>query len=373
MHRDTRTPLTAAAGFSLIELLIAMGLLTVIMGVTLSGLAGVVKGNEVVLTISQMNNALRAGTDLMIRDLLQAGSGLPTSHTVAIPSGNGAQRVNLPGPPGSAFQTAATDLVLPAVIPGDGAGPTINGVATDVLTVLMADNSFMEINLTGVADSSVVVAAGPDLANGADRVMPGQLMLISKGSFNTLVQVTAVDNAARRLTFADNDSLKLNQSQAENGTLKALNAEDPVDDAATNGVNEAAAASRISRMRMITYYIDSVTDPNHPRLVRRVNNGDATTFSNTLGTAVALDIFNLQFTFDINNGAGNPGGVSMTAADMAGGGACGATACGATQIRKVNLSATARADQETGSMRYLTSTLVSQVSLRAMAFVDRYR
>ena len=129
---------------------------------------------------------------------------------------------------------------------------------------------------------------------------------------------------------------------------------------------------------MITYYLDNVADPLHPRLVRRVNNGsnpgDEITFDNTLGTAVAVDAFNLQFTYDINNGAGNPGGVQMIAADLGAGGACAPIACGPTQIRKVNLTLTTRApNQVSGSATFLNNTLESQVSLRAMAFIDRYR
>ncbi len=89
---------------------------------------------------------------------------------------------------------------------------------------------------------------------------------------------------------------------------------------------------------------------------------------------MAVDAFNLQLTYDINNGSGNPGGVEMTAADQAPGGACGATACGPTQIRKVNLRLTTRApNRVSGAAAFLNNTLESQVSLRAMAFVDRYR
>ena len=66
---------------------------------------------------------------------------------------------------------------------------------------------------------------------------------------------------------------------------------------------------------MITYYLDATIDPQHPRLVRRINNGHPTTFDNTLGTAVAMDIENLQLSYDISNGTNNPGNVKMTAAD----------------------------------------------------------
>jgi type II secretory pathway pseudopilin PulG len=361
MRPASRPGLAAAAGYSLIELIVAMGIFTVIMGVTLTGLANVIQGNEVVMSVAQINNTARAGMDLMVRDMLQVGSGLPASHAVSIPNGGGSQRVRLPGPPGTNFQTDATDVVLPAIIPRAGAGPVIDGVATDVVTMLMADNAFLDVALSAVAASQVTVAAGPDIENGPDRVTVGQLMLISKGSFNTLVQVTDVNYNTRVLRFQDNDSLRLNQSGAANGNLPALNAQAPVN---------SAASTRISRLRMITYYMDN-TDVNHPRLVRRVNNGSASTFDNTLGTAVAIDSFDLQFTYDISNGVNNPGGVEMTASDLGTGGACAPDACGETQIRKVNIRLQSRAT--TRNQRFLNNVLESQVSLRAMAFVDRYR
>ena len=365
MRPNPRPGLSSTAGFSLIEMTVAMGLLTVIMGATLGGLSSVMKGNEIVMAIATMNNSVRAGMDLILRDLLQVGSGLPASHTVTIPSGNNALQVRIPGPPGTTFLTAVGDTSLPAVMPFAQLGPTINGVPTDALSVLMADNAFFDIGLTAVAGSSVVVAAGPVLDAGPDRVTPGQLMLISKGSINALVQVTAVDVPGRRLTFADGDSMRLNQSDAETGTLPALNAADPVD---------APASTRISRLRMITYYLDATTEPARPRLVRRVNNGHETSFDNTLGTAVAIDVRNLQFAYDISNGAGNPGNVEMVTGDMVAGGACGAAACARTQIRKVNVTLMSRSPQQLAARTsFLSNTLESQVSLRAMAFVDRYR
>lgn len=374
MTSITRSHLAAPAGYSLVELIVSMGLLTVIMGVTMGGLASIMKGNEVVMTIATMNNSVRAGLDLMVRDLLQVGSGLPASHAVSIPNGDNSERVLIPGPPGTSFTTSDTDTTLPAVIPLAGVGPTINGVATDVLCVLMADNAFLNIALTSLTDTTVTVAAGPDLSSGPDRVTPGQLMSIAKGSVNTLVQVTEVDVPNRILTFGAGDSLNLNQTLAEAGTLTALNLEEPAN--ATEPAN-AALATNISRIRMITYYIDATTIPDHPRLVRRINNGDAEEFDNAEeGTAVASDVVDLQFTFDISNGSGNPGAVAMTAADMTAGvgSRCNPDACGRTQIRKVNVALTSRApDQIAARTHNISNTLESQVSLRAMAFVDRYR
>ncbi len=367
MRPATRPDIADAGGFSLTEVIVAMGILTIVMGATLAGLADISKGNELVMSISAMNSALRAGTDLMIRDLLQAGSGLPSSHTVSIPSGSGSVRVRIPGPPGTAFTTDAADDVLPAVIPLDGAGPTINGVATDVLAVLMSDNAFVDMAVSAVGNSHVIMPAGINIGSGANLVSPGDLMIIKKLSYTTLVQVTTIDAGSRRINFANNDSLRLNQPAAANGNLAALIAEEPTGAA-------GVSSTLISRLRLITYYLDNTTEPAHPRLVRRVNNGDAMTFNNALlGTAVAIDTFDLQFTYDISNGTNNPGGVSMTAADVNGTGACAPDPCAATQIRKVNMRLTTRApNQVSGATKLLSNTLESQVSLRAMAFVDRY-
>ena len=83
--------------------------------------------------------------------------------------------------------------------------------------------------------------------------------------------------------------------------------------------------------------------------MRRINNGGAartcaTTYNNTAGTAVAFDVENLQISYDLVDGVGNPSGVKMNAADLAGttGGACGPAKCSPNQIRKINVTITGR-------------------------------
>ena len=135
---------------------------------------------------------------------------------------------------------------------------------------------------------------------------------------------------------------------------------------------------------MISYYLDNTTTPGRPRLVRRINNGHETipgagapAFDNTLGTAVALDIENLRFTYDLTDGATNPGGVRFIAADLTTGGACAPGACFLTQIRKVNVLLTARSENAknpaNAQSRAYRNTLNSQVALRGMALVNEYQ
>ncbi len=133
MRRATRPGFAATAGYSLVELLVSMGMFTVIMGVTLSGLANVMKGNDIVMTISAINNSVRGGLDLMVRDLLQVGSGLPSSHSREHPEW---RRIDAGAPAGpSGLGRISNRGRRPGVAGGDaraGAGPDINGVDTDV-------------------------------------------------------------------------------------------------------------------------------------------------------------------------------------------------------------------------------------------------
>ncbi len=363
-------PRRSESGYSLVELIVAMAIFTAIMGATMAGLANANRANHVVIGMASMNSGLRAGMDLMVRDLLQVGSGLPPNHVIEIPSGTGATPIRLPGPPGSNFALEVGRPDIPAVIPFPGGGPAIvpagsgsEGVPTDVLIVLMADNAFLDVPLTAITPTTIDVAPGPVLDSGPDRVAPGQLMMVTKNSVSTLVQVTAVDVDARRLTFAADDSLNLNQPAAEFGTLAAVNAADPPN---------TPALTRVSRIRMISYYLDAATDPMRPRLVRRVNNGSAEDFNNdTLGTAVALDVENLQFTYDIVDGETNPANVRMTAQDRDGTGRCNPNACDEAQIRKVNIVLSGRTQQRDPNA--VRNMLTSQVSFRGMSFVNEYK
>ena len=293
------------AGYSLIEMMVAMGVTTVVMGATMTGLSDVSKGSEMVVNVTEMNKALRTGMDLIERDMLQVGSGLPPGHTINVPSGAGSTPIKMPGPPGTAFTSVVGDPDISAVEPKPGLGPVINGVATDVLTVLMADNAFLDVPVTAATATTVDVSlinGLPNLASGADKVSAGQLMMVWKGTATTLLEVTSVDTSSRRLTFSINDSLNLNQSGAAAGNLAFVNAQAPALTSVTS--------TYITRIRMITYYLDATIDPAHPRLVRRINNGSPTVFDNTSGTAVAMDIENLTFRFDLNDGNLNPASVA---------------------------------------------------------------
>jgi hypothetical protein len=124
----------------------------------------------------------------------------------------------------------------------------------------------------------------------------------------------------------------------------------------------------------VSYYLDVQTEPGRPRLVRRLNNGHPTEFDNSLGTAVAFDIEGLQITYDLVDGVNNPANVRMNDDDLSGAGACSPDPCSPNQIRKINIMLLGRSRAPLQSTRqYFRTRLITQVSLRSLALVDRYR
>ncbi len=165
-------------------------------------------------------------------------------------------------------------------------------------------------NIAGNADD-INIATGPD------RVLPGQLIMLEKGSYTVLLQVTSVDTSAGRIAFAAGDSLNLNVHTAASGSVagtNGLNNWAPAPDLVpeTTPVARTTLHTTATRVRMITYYIDA-TDPVHPKLVRRLNNGHETSFNNNSGSVVAFDVENLKISFDMADGKTNPAGVTFVA------------------------------------------------------------
>ena len=373
-------------GFTLVELLVSITITTLILGATMAALTDATKANDTAIQMTGLNNTLRTAMDLMVRDFMQVGQGLPAGRVVGIPNGGGAEAIQLPGPPGTDYTLDGATFCPPdpddpnpdyaceqisAVIPGPGLGPQLseNGAPTDMVWVLSADSAFERVRLSRFSPTGrfIEVSAAVNITDGgADDVHPGDLLMLTKGSASVLLQVTEV--IGQQIKFANGDSMRMNQSASYNGTMHSMSDYAPPDDDANGNIYTEA-----TRIRMTSYYLDAATNPRRPRLVRRMNNGDPFVFDNTLGTIVAFDVENLQITYDIADGVTNPANVRMTEADMNGSGACAPRACSPNQIRKVNLLLSGRSERPARiSGQFFHNTLTTQVSLRSLAFVDRY-
>ena len=332
------------AGFTLAETLVAMTLALFVIGGSLTALTGTARIADTARLMSDTNQSLEVGMSLMVRDFIQGGEAVPRGG-IPIPSGAGATAIRRPGPPGSALTFSAAWTTLPAVIPGGTLGPVMLGVTTDIVTVVYADPTLAlnQFPLAAIAadGSSMTVGAGTPIT-GVGGIQVGDLIMFSNAQGNALQMVTRT-NGTQTVFFDANDSLNLNQRTAPQGTI--LNLE-------TGAVFPPTTATR---MLMVSYYLDVVTDPTLPRLTRQINNNAP--------LAIALGIENVQFSFDLVDGVTNPANVKIIPA-----------ANSPNQIRKANLFLSARSiNVDLQTNQYFRNSTATDVGFRSLSFVNQYQ
>src|SRR5580658_3583180 len=117
-------------GFSLIELLVAMAILLIVVSVATTAIIQAQHVSEAVALEANVQENLRAGMHFLVRDLTQAGEGIPAAG-ISIPNtAAGVSNIVRPGTPAaSIFENAAvpatTYTVLPPVIPGFQLGSVV--------------------------------------------------------------------------------------------------------------------------------------------------------------------------------------------------------------------------------------------------------
>lgn len=339
----------SAQGFSLIELLIASTITLLVLGATLDSFRHAMAVNDVATLIGDSSQSLRAGGALMMRELMQAGRGIPTGG-IPIPNGAGVTAIKRPSPPGMAytFGDPGTTTLLTPLAPGPALGPTVLGVATDMITVLMVDSSLpldqFPLDAVAASGSNVTVNAGTVLNDPVTAVVPGDLILFTNAQGNALQVVSSV--SGNQINFDPGDWFNLNQPGAPNGTILKLQS--------APGVFPPTSAVRVL---MITYYVDSTTTPEAPRLVRQVNH------YTPLGQAMAGTVETLTLTYDLYDGASNPTNVPAPVPPNT-----------PQQIREINLIVGVRSDLPSTQLhRYVRTQINTAISPRNLSFIDRYR
>jgi prepilin-type N-terminal cleavage/methylation domain-containing protein len=362
------------SGFTLVEFLVAAAISLVLIAAAVGVFKDAARSNEVVTLTSDLNDNLRASMDLISRDLLFAGTGVPPSG-ISIPSGVGIT-INRP----NLTPTTFSGTVLPAVSLGTNLGPTVSiqdtlsssgpGTPTDILTLLYEDNTWSAgesmdvapINRTAIGttpacngtisskgDSVKFDATCNDLTKARVPLQPGDLILFTNPAGATAIQtVTAV--SGQQLSFAKDTSIDkfgFNQTGASQGTIMQL--QNPP------GTWPPITATRIF---MVTYYVDNVADAVRPRLMRQSNFNNAQPVGDVLEALTARYNFvdgNTPPTFYSNQSTIPPG-------------------LSANNIRSVNIFLGARSNRPyTKTGKYLRNNMTTQVSLRSLSYFNKYQ
>lgn len=328
-------------GFSLVEAMIALAICVVLLAGILASLNRSAEMNAKTAEMADLEQNLRAGLNYLVEDFISAGWGIPVGG-IPIPSGAGVDLVVRPGPPDSAYTFASE--TISAVNPGPTLGPAINGRATDIVNILYADSSLplnaYQLTAVGANGSSATVDARTPI-NGDNPIRVGDLIYLSNALGATLQYVTGV--IGQTISFGTSDPMNLNQPGFP-GSVTQIRGDD--------GNFPPTSATRVY---LITYYLDASVDPQIPRLVRRVNANP--------GRVVALVLEDLQMSYDLVDGAANPTGIKIPVSPN-----------GPAQIRKANLTVSGRTSSlMEESESYLRRSLTTQVSLRSLSYIDRYR
>ena len=381
-------------GFSLIELLVAMAILLVVVSVATTAIIQAQHVSEAVALEANVQENLRAGMHFIVRDLTQAGEGIPAAGISVPNTAAGVSYIVRPGTPAaSIFKSqsvpAVTYTSLPPVIPGSQLGSVVTtqnasskailtgGFNTDIITILYEDNTV--VSSVGGAAAPLLTATpvnqpvGPPICNGTitangssltmdpncftlpggpTPIAVGNLILFHNINGTALEYVTSI--AGNTINFAAGDPANLNQTGLPNGTVSNLSV--------------AATPTTISRVYMVTYYLDVVTNPAKPQLVRQVNYpnypaGNPANPPQQIGEVIE----NLGFSYDIVN-TQDPAGTYPN-----GPGAAPTALAPDTPFafRAVNVYLGGRSEYPwtwTNPPQFFRNSLTTQVSIRSLSF-----
>jgi type II secretory pathway pseudopilin PulG len=344
-------------GFTLAELLVTTCITLLVMAGAMKGFKDALDINQAGSFVADSTQNLRAATNLMVRDLMQAGRGIPTGG-LPIPSGAGSIPILRPGPVGSAYTFDNVNFTtLPAVVTGAGLGPVIDNQSTDIVTLLMVDPTLAPLILNAtpaVAGQPTLAAGGGSINAGTSPtwitdpttgVKVGDLIMFTNALGNAVQMVTNINGTIAQ--FANGDAMQLNQPGVGQGSITQI-------------VPAPIPQTTAQRVLLVTYFVDNVSTPGAPRLARRINAGPS--------QALAGVVEDLDLSFDLVDGVVNP--ITQKVVPVTIGGVLYTP----NQIRKANLHLGVRSEQISVKQGdYTRSHLNTIVSLRSLAYVDRYK
>ena len=342
-------------GYSLVELIIAMALATLVLTAAMLMLTKAMDATAMVTQRAEMQQNARTAITFLSRDLSLAGTGFPQGG-IQLPTGAGSTppRFACSGVQGCYF---GNDLYpnnyMYAIVPGPGNGPTLLGIPTCVVTLVYLDttlplNTFplAAINANG---NQITFAAGynPPINDPVVGLQVGDILYLQNANGTAAAEITGI--GGNIITLSNLDPNNINQTAAAAGNVKSL--ANPSPPAAAPGVYPQTSAYRLN---VITYFIQ-VAANGTPRLMRQVNAQNA--------VPIADNIENLQVSFDTFDDATGAATANRPDANNK-----------PNQIREANITVTARTSGQIKQIRdFQRLTLGTSVVPRNMSFKDRYQ
>jgi hypothetical protein len=365
----------------LVELVVAMAVGLVIMGGATALFKSATDATMLVTQQAEMQQNVRAGLNMIARDVSMAGSGLP-SGGLSLPYGTGASASHYGCdqtatcyltsnnyPTGTIGGSAVTNYMY-GLIPGPATGmkagswtPTVpvTGSIPDRVTTVYVDYSFplnqYTVTFNNALGSSIKLMppatppAGFPAIISPTGINVGDLILLTSVRGSVVGEVTDLSPAAgggTNITFANTDPLNVNQSGAASANIAYLAAGAPPPTVA-------------NRLWAISYYLEvpAAGTLQTPRLMRQVNG--------LKPQPVADNIIGLKITYDAFDDT-NSGGPTPTCAALSDPIAAGYSP---NSIHKVNIQVMGQGIASRAN-KSQSMALVTSVSTRSLSFKSRY-
>ena len=363
------------SGFSLVELLVAIALGVLVVGAAIMIFSSAMQNSFLVTQRATMQQNARSAMNTMMHDLSIAGTGIPQGG-IQLPTGAGSSLSKYGCYTSTCYIVNNTfpNNHLYSVLPNDSGGP-VTVEQTDALTVVFTDSSLpinactvSSINATGTSVTLGGCATAPPVGTPAYNdpavgITVGDLIMLSNNNGTALGEVTNVAGGGV-LTFANADSLNINQSGAASGNIAGL---------ANPGGGGVYPPTTAVRILLVTYYINILPGPDGTKPTSGMDADDVPVLMKQISghatLPVADSVEDLQVTYDLYDD-----GTGVAAANVPNVNYAATPPQSPNQIRDINVQLTSRtqgrATLSGNTMQRLT--LSSSISPRNLSFKNRY-
>jgi type II secretory pathway pseudopilin PulG len=282
------------AGYSLLELLVSLGVMMVITGAVFALMGGSIRFANSAFHLTEAEQSLRAAHELINRDLTSAGDGLKSIGTMTVPlsfATNYLTRTTVvdttADPNHHQLGLVTSDDAIPANTTIAQASPAANFLAnTDRISMLIQDKTFNNGNsVTLLAGKITVSGSNTNINVGATNIglfQVGEIYAVVSQSSAAFGIISSISAGTNTIVMTNGDGFGLNQT----GGLAPISAVSVVLSGAST------QNTSIIRLQIIQYY---VTDTGF--LMRRVFGVKGGSFTET---PVAEHVTNLQFRYTTN-------------------------------------------------------------------------
>jgi hypothetical protein len=274
---------------------------------------------DVVGSMSDVNENLRAAVNMVSRDLSQAGENIPLGG-IPLPYGGTASAIKRPYPSTSTFPTplSGSALYMPVLIAGNGLGPSQGSGSTAISTDVV---SMIGVNQSASFNQTVVSTTSPNQptfsstsatitvsTTAAGYVSPGQLVMLRNANSSCLLAVSSVNTTTGVITFTHgdttNDLMGVNQFPTVSGTTGAITSGPTsgtilqLETATLNsGKTTYAWPTTLTAypISMMTYYMDSSTPERNLDKLTSMGTNACAAVSCTNVVALGIDVMQVFY------------------------------------------------------------------------------